>query len=117
MDVPCREMLPSSSCSMGLVGETGENAIALIQTQSASNTRHNRGNTNTGGMKRGERNEARQEGFNEEENGNQQHDVWTGRQANRRQEVPRRQLPQRTRRPPSKLKDFVVGYKNRETEV
>ena len=62
-------------------------------------------------------NEARQEGFNEEENGNQQHDVETGRQAKRRQEVPRRQLSQRTRRPPSKLKDYVVGYKNRETEL
>ena len=62
-------------------------------------------------------NEAGQEGFNEEENGNQQQDVETGRQANRRQEVPRRQLPQRTRRPSSKIKDFVVGYKNRETEL
>ena len=60
---------------------------------------------------------ARQEGFNEEENGNLQHDVETGRQAKRQQEVPRRQLPQRTRRPPSKLKDYVVGYKSRETEI
>ena len=62
-------------------------------------------------------NEARQEGFNEEENGKQQHDVETGRQANRRQVVPRRQLQQRTQRPPSKLKDYVIGYKNRETEL
>ena len=62
-------------------------------------------------------NEARQEGFNEDQNGNQQHDIETRRQANRRQEVPRRQLPQRTRKPPSKLKDYVVGYKNRETEL
>ena len=62
-------------------------------------------------------NEARQEGFNEDQNKNQQHDIETGRQANRRQEVPRRQLPQRTRRPPSKLKDYVVGYKKRETEL
>ena len=61
--------------------------------------------------------EARQEGFNEDQNGNQQHDIETGRQANRRQEVPRRQLPQRTQRPPSILKDYVVGYKNREAEL
>ena len=46
-------------------------------------------------------NEVRQEGFNEDQNGNQPHDIETGRQANRRQEVPRRQLPQRTRRSPS----------------
>ena len=56
-------------------------------------------------------NEARQGGFKKDQNGNQQLDIETGRQANRRQEVPRRQLPQRTRRPPSKLKDYVVGYK------
>ena len=61
--------------------------------------------------------EAWQDGSNEEENGNQQHDVETGRQRNKRPELPRRQLPQRTRRPPAKLKDYIVGFKNRETEL
>ena len=55
--------------------------------------------------------------FYEDENGNQQHNGETGRQPHRRQEVPRRQLPQRTRRQPAKLKDYVVGFKNRETEL
>ena len=69
-----------------------------------------------------ERNEAREEeerqdGYNEEENRNHQNDVETERQHNRRQEPPRRQLPQRTRRPPPKLKDYIVGFKNRETEL
>ena len=51
--------------------------------------------------------EARQDGYNEEENRNHQNDVETERQHNRRQEPPRRQLPQRTRRPPPKLKDYT----------
>ena len=69
-----------------------------------------------GGINEGE-NEAMQEGSENEENGNQQHNVEVRRQDNRQQEPLRRQQPQRTRRPPSKLKDYIVGFKNRETEL
>ena len=62
-------------------------------------------------------NEAMQEGYENEENGNQQHDVEVRRQHNRQQEPLRRQQPQRTRRPPYKIKGYVVGFKNRETEL
>ena len=62
-------------------------------------------------------NEAMKEGYENEENGNQQHDVEERRQHNRQQEPLRRQQPQRTGRPPYKLKDYVVGFKNRETEL
>ena len=56
-------------------------------------------------------NEAMQKGSENEENGNQQHNVEVRRQHNRQQEPLRRQQPQRTRRPSSKLKDYVVGCK------
>ena len=61
-------------------------------------------------------NEAMQERYQNEEHGKQQHDVEVRRQHNRQQEPLRRQQPQRTRRPPYKLKDYVVGFKNRETD-
>ena len=49
--------------------------------------------------------ETMQERYENEENGNQQHDVELRRQHNRQQKPLRRQQPQRTRRPPYKLKD------------
>ena len=59
-------------------------------------------------------NEAMQEGSENEENGKQQHIVEIERQQNRQEEPLRRQQPQRTRRPPSKLEDYGVGFKNRK---
>ena len=78
------------------------NTDDVIPTQSGRNEREN---------------EAMQEGYENQENGNQQHDVEVRIQHNRQQEPLRRQQPQRTRRLPYKLKDYVVGFKNRETEL
>ena len=62
-------------------------------------------------------NDATQEGYENKENANQQHDVVVRRQHNRQQEHLRRQQPQRTQIPPYKLKDYGVGFRNRETEL
>ena len=78
------------------------NTDEVIPTQAGRNEREN---------------EAMQEGYENQENGNQQHDAEVRIQHNRQQEPLRRQQPQRTRRPLSKLKDYVVGFKNRETEL
>ena len=69
-----------------------------------------------------ERNEEReaeegQERPNHEEYENQQHDVRTERLHNQQPEIPRRQLPPRTRRLPTRLKDYILDFNNRETEL
>ena len=69
-----------------------------------------------------ERNEEReaeegQERPNREEYKNQQHDVGTERLHDQQSEIPRRQLPPRTRRLPTRLKDYILDFNNRETEL
>ena len=48
---------------------------------------------------------------------NHQNEVETGRQYNRPEPPRRQQVPQRKRRPSPKLKDYIVVFRNRETEL
>ena len=86
----------------------------MLTTFTGSQTvRQIRSSTNTGGKKQGKRGRERPN----REDENQQHDVGTERLHNQQPEIPRRQLPPRTRRLPSRLKDYILDFNNRETEL